>query len=282
MSGDGRDAGAASGAGTAASAGGRRGRPWSGRPWSGRRELTAIVLLGAIGAGVVLLALRPGWAQVRTNLPAPLPDSVISTTGQSLVPWVEAMGVAALASLAAVLATRGVARRVAGVLLAAMGVGIIAGALAGVTVSAARAAADSSASPGTGTGAASVAGSATEGSTSGSSAVTDIAGFHSRVVLTAVGWQALAVTGALAVIAAGLLVVWRARRLPVMSSRYDSPSGAPALARASAPPPPAATVAAQAIGPEPAAPDSARPGPDSATMWEALSRGEDPTAARRA
>jgi uncharacterized membrane protein (TIGR02234 family) len=254
------------------------------RPWSPRRELTAIVLLGAVGAGLVFLALRPGWAQVRTSLPAPLPDSVISTTGQSLVPWVEALAVAALASLAAVLATRGVARRVAGALMAVMGAGIIAGALAGVTAAAAKAAADGSVSPGTGTGAGSVAGSATEGSTSGSSAVPDIAGFHSRVVLTAVGWQALAVTGALAVIAAGLLVAWRARHLPVMSSRYDSPSGA------AAPPPPAAAGPAGTAGvgavARSEADDSPEPPPrrnsDSATMWEALSRGEDPTSARRA
>ena len=71
-------------------------------------------------------------------------------------------------------------------------------------------------------------------------------------------------------IAAGVLVAWRAARLPVMSSRYD----APAVASAGRPGQPTAPPAAA----RPAATGPARPGrSDSATMWESLSRGEDPT-----
>jgi hypothetical protein len=71
----------------------------------------------------------------------------------------------------------------------------------------------------------------------------------------------VAFVGALAIIAAGVLVTWRALELPVMSSRYD----APAPASASSSPEPAA------VG------DRAHRRPDSAAIWESLSRGEDPT-----
>jgi uncharacterized membrane protein (TIGR02234 family) len=236
---------------------------------SPRRELTLILLLGAIGAGLVFLAMHQSWAQVRTAVPAPLPTSVVKDSGQDLIPYGEALAIAALASLAAVLATRRLARRIVGVLLAALGLAIIGAVTTGVTVSAALSAAAQNISPATGSGAGDTAGSATGGSISGASAVPNVAGFHSHAVLTAMGWQAMAVIGALAVVAAGVLVVWRAGRLPVMSSRYDAPvRGGPAPAPAPAP------SGEAADGEEP-------DGSDSASMWESLSRGEDPTSARR-
>ena len=239
---------------------------------SPRLELTALVLLGAVGAGVVFLAMRQGWAQVRTAVPAPLPTSVVTDSGQSLVPYADALVVAALATLAAVLATRRVARRVTGVLLAGLGVAIVAAVTAGVSASAAVAAAAQNVGPATGSGAGSAPGSATDGTPSSATDVPNVAGFHSHAVLTATGWQALAVAGAVAVIAAGVLVALRAARLPVMSSRYDSPAGV-SLAAA---PPPAARAGEPAAGPS----DDAA-GPDSASIWESLSRGEDPTSAAR-
>ncbi len=260
---------------------------------SPRQELTAVVLLGAAGAGLVFLATRQGWAQVRTDVPAPLPDSVVRVTGQSLVPFAGALAFAALATLAAVLATRRLARRVAGVLLAALGAGIAAAVAGGVSAPAALAAATASTSPATGAGTG--AGSVTEGSTAGGSAVPQVAGFHPHAVLTAGGWQALAITGTLAIMAAGLLVAWRATRLPVMSGRYDAPAAdrqrparpatAPA-AGAGQPAPGGPLRPAAAAGP--GAPAAAQPGgaaaprpdpADSASMWESLSRGEDPTSA---
>jgi len=54
--------------------------------------------------------------------------------------------------------------------------------------------------------------------------------------------------GGLAVLAAGIVVAWRGSRWPVMSSRYGRTGRA---------------------GPRPVA--------DSATLWESLSRGVDPT-----
>jgi uncharacterized membrane protein (TIGR02234 family) len=248
---------------------------------SPRVQLTALVLLGAVGAGVVFLAMRQGWAQVRTAVPAPLPTSVVTDSGQSLVPYADALVVAALATLAAVLATRRVARRVTGVLLAGLGVAIVAAVTAGVSTAAALAAAAQNIGPATGAGAGTAPDSTSAGSSASSTGtdVPNVAGFHSHAVLTATGWQALAVAGAVAIIAAGVLVTWRAARLPVMSSRYDSPAGV-SLAAA---PPPAAWAGRSAGDP---ADDAAGPaedgdGPDSASIWESLSRGEDPTSAAR-
>jgi uncharacterized membrane protein (TIGR02234 family) len=243
---------------------------------SDRRELMLSLLLGAVGAGIVFLASRQGWAHVRTIPPRPLPASQVTVTGSALVPYVGALALAGLATLAAVLATRGVARRVSGLLLGLIGVGLAASAFT-VTSAAAISAASSNVGPAT-AGAGSVTGGASQ-----PTAVPDVAGAASHVTFTAGGWQALVVVGALAMIAAAVLVVWRADRMAVMSARYDPPTPA---ARATRPGHPEA-----ALG-EPGAPRPSEgrragganlaaraPGPsDSASIWEALSRGDDPTA----
>lgn len=250
------------------------------RGLSPRAEFAVVLLLGAAGAGLVYLALRQGWAQVRTPVPAPLPTSVVTVTGQSLVPLAGALDIAALASLAAVLATRRTARRVTGVLVALLGAGIAATAASGVSGPAALAAAAQGLGPSTGAGAGTAPGSVTDGSGSGGTAVPGVGGFHAHAVLTAATWQAAAIIGALALIAAGILVTWRATRLPVMSSRYDSPAGtatpAGPGARASGGVP--ARAGGQTAKPDE---DTDAGRSDSATMWESLSRGEDPTSARR-
>ena len=78
---------------------------------SARRELALTLLLGAAGAGLIVLASRRGWAQVQTIPPRPLPASRVTVTGSALVPYAEALALAGLATLAAVLASRGLARR---------------------------------------------------------------------------------------------------------------------------------------------------------------------------
>jgi uncharacterized membrane protein (TIGR02234 family) len=230
-----------------------------------RRELALVLLLGAAGAGLVFFAARQGWAQVRTVAPKPLPSGIVTETGQDLVPAADALAVAALASLAAVLATRRLLRRITGVVLAGFGAGI--GVAVGASISTAHvlaAAADGGGPPG-GTGAGSAAGSVTAGSVATGSAggggapVTGLAG---HVVFAGFPWHGLALLGAIAVVAAGAIVVWRAGRLPVMSSRYEPPASA-------------GTAPAGQPG-QPGQP--ARAGRDAATMWESLSRGEDPTA----
>lgn len=215
------------------------------------RELTAALVLGAAGAGLVFLAGRPGWAHVRTVPPAPLPASTVTVTGAAMVPYASALVLAGLATLAAILATRGAARRAGGGLLAVIGAAL---AVSAFTISAAGAvsAAQAGASP-AGAAGGSAAGSVTDGASRGGTTVPDIAGTAPHVILSAGGWQALTVAGALVMIAAGVLVIWRARAMAVMSSRYDAPGEGPAAR------------------PAPARPDS------SAAMWEALSAGQDPT-----
>ncbi len=90
-------------------------------PRSARRELALALLLGAAGAGLIFLASRQGWAEVRTIPPKPLPASRVTVSGAALVPYAEALVVAGLATLAAVLASRGLLRRITGALLAVLG-----------------------------------------------------------------------------------------------------------------------------------------------------------------
>lgn len=209
-----------------------------------RREQLASLALGAVGAALVLLALRQGWASVRTAGPPPLPATSVSVTGQALVPLAGALGLAALAGLAAVAATRHRARRLVGVALAAIGVAMLVSVLAQVSsadvLAAARAAVvppGGSATAGGGLGAP----GAVPGGTPGVTAA-------GHVALASFPWRPLAAAGAAFVAAAGMLAAWRGGRWPVMSSRYER---AGARERA--------------------------PAADSATLWEELSRGVDPT-----
>jgi uncharacterized membrane protein (TIGR02234 family) len=229
---------------------------------TGRRELAFLLLLGAAGAGLVLLAVRQKWAHVEITVPKPLPPSVTAVTGQSLVPVAAALALAALAGLAAVLATRRTLRRVAGVVLAGLGAGIAAAVSTGISAAAVRAAAVASAGAQTGSG---VTGSdigSTTGGGASQAAGTGVSGFPSHVVFAAFPWRAVAFLGALAIVGTGVLVAWRALELPVMSSRYDAPAPA---------------SAASAPGASVPAGDRASRRPDTAAIWESLSRGEDPT-----
>jgi uncharacterized membrane protein (TIGR02234 family) len=217
---------------------------------SGRRELVVAVLLGAAGAGLVILASRQGWAEVRTIPPKPLPASRVAVTGAALVPYADALALAGLAALAAVLASRGIARRFTGVLLAALGASLAAAAFT-VSSTAAVTAANSTSGP-----ASAAAGSVMDGSGSAGSGAPNVAGAMPHVTFSDGGWQALVVLGALAMISAGVLVVWRATSMAVMSSRYDAPTAGRRQTRPQVP-------------------------ADSASIWEALSQGDDPTVVAR-
>ena len=236
------------------------------RPRSPRQALVLTILLGAAGAGLAFLGTRQGWAQVRTAPPRPLPATLVTVTGSSLVPYADALVVAGLASLAAVLATRRFWRRISGLFLAALGAGLAASAF---TISAAGAVAAAAASIGPASNPG--AGSVTQGTGSAASPVPDVVGASPHVQIIAASGQAMVVAGALAMIAAGLLVAFGPARLAVMSSRYDAPEGSAPAARPRVGAAQAAEAAEAAIA------------ADSASMWEALSRGDDPTGtARRA
>lgn len=219
------------------------------------RNLAVILITGAAGAGGVLLATRQELARVVVRAPRPLPDTVTTVSAQDVRPAVAALAIAALASLASVLATRGLLRRLTGILTVALGAGAAAAALGPVTAAAALAAARrASTSPASGPGAGTAAGSVTAGN-GGSATQGGGAGFPVHVVLSGTGWRALIVATAVLIVAAGLAVVILARRLPVMSARYERRSG----------------PATPSSGEVPGRPNAA------AGMWESLSAGGDPT-----
>src|ERR1700739_238965 len=98
-----------------------------------KREYTFALLLGAVGAGLILLAVREQWAQALFTQPKPLPVQVINVSGNDLVPLAGALAIAALAGLVAVIATRGVLRGGVGGLLALFAAGAGAAVMTSVT-----------------------------------------------------------------------------------------------------------------------------------------------------
>lgn len=213
---------------------------------SARREYTLALLLGAVGGGLILLALRQVWGHAVYAPPHPFPAQDIAVSGQKLVPLASGLAIAALACLAAVIATRGVPRRVAGVLLALIGIGAVVAAAAAVTSGAVLAAAAST-DPSAGIFSGSTTGGATSGAYGSTLGIAGIAVGHA--VIAGLPWRAAAVAGGLCIVAAGLATAWRGPTWPVMSARYEQPA-------------------------ERAARQADR---DSASMWESLSRDVDPT-----
>jgi uncharacterized membrane protein (TIGR02234 family) len=220
-----------------------------------KREYGIALLTGAVGAGLVLLAVRQQWAQALFTQPKPLPAQVINVSGSDLVPVAGALALAALAGLAAVIATKGVFRRVAGVLLALFGAGAGAAVMTSLTAATVLSvAASKDASPESAAVSGTV-GSTTSGSTSGGSFI--VSGSTGHAIMSGTPWHVAVLIGALLIFAAGLATALRGPDWPVMSSRYDAPGGHE-------------TRGADGRS----APGRAQ---DSATMWESLNGGLDPT-----
>ena len=211
-----------------------------------RREYGMVLAFGAAGAVLILLALREVWAHAIYTPPHPIPAQDYAVSGQSLIPLASALAVAGLACLAAVIATRGLARRLVGALPTVIGAYAAVTVTAAVTAGAVLATAQN-ANPAAGPG----AGSTTSGATSGTGAGVLLAGVPGHAVMTGLAWHVVAVAGALAIVLAGLATLWRGPDWPVMSARFERPDRQ------------AAAKAAKKT--------------DSATMWESLSRDVDPT-----
>lgn len=152
-----------------------------------------------IGAALALFAGSRVWQTTAKPRPAPLPPSQVTHTGNSLTPWLLAMALVALAGAGALLATRGVARRIVGIVIVLAGAGLAAAAVRGYAYTP--------------------------------------------------GWPTLALLGGLAVIACGVLAVLRSGEWPSMGARYERTPAEPARNRPAT----------------------------SATMWDDLDRGIDPT-----
>jgi uncharacterized membrane protein (TIGR02234 family) len=219
-----------------------------------RREFGLVLLAGAVGAGLVVLASRQAWAHAVFTPPRPLPAQDIAVTGQQLVPLASALALAALACLAAVIATRSVLRRAVGVLLAVLGAATAAAVLASLRASAILAAARASALSGP------LGGSTTSGSPSGGAVHEIVVAGPGQVIMAGAPWRAAAIAGAIAIVLVGVATAWRGPRWPVMSARFERPGGD---AGAGSPP---VIGGSRAVAP-----------PDQQSMWESLSRDVDPT-----
>ncbi|HZB34384.1 MAG TPA: Trp biosynthesis-associated membrane protein [Streptosporangiaceae bacterium] len=213
---------------------------------SARRGLLLAALLCAAGAGLVLLAAGRRWAGVEiVGAGTPI---VRALTGHDLAAPATALGWAGLGGLAALLAVRGRARTAVGAALVAFGAGAGYSSAAGV-------------------GRAHVLSVAADKS--------NLSAFLSTDVHTGGWWWGVSVAGGALLVASGLLTIVRGRRWPGMSARYDAArGGGPATADHREPDDPgghAAASAPPAAKPPPAATDPAR-------LWQAIDRGEDPTA----
>ena len=197
---------------------------------SSKRQYAYALLVGAVGAVLVLLAVREQWAQAVFTPPKPLTSEVVNVSGTDLVPLAGGLGLAALAGLVAVIATRGWVRRAVGVLLALFGAGAGAAVLTTVTaqtvlsVAAGKVASPESAAL------SGAAGSTTGGSSGGSALV--VTGSAGHAIMTGAPWQVAVIIGALLIFAAGLATALRGQDWPVMSTRYDAPGAQPAGAAA--------------------------------------------------
>jgi uncharacterized membrane protein (TIGR02234 family) len=180
-----------------------------------RRSHVAAIVACLAGAGLSLYAVTRTWSltvEHRTGLS----DLSTARTGAGEQPWLVGLAVVALAGTGALLATRGVARRVLGGLLMLAGAGIAAGAVL------ARAGLD--------------AGEAGAG---------------------AAFWPVAGVLGGAAIAVGGFLAARHGHRWAAMSSRYErTPSAAVPVRRESSELEPA----------------------DNRAAWDALDRGDDPTA----
>jgi uncharacterized membrane protein (TIGR02234 family) len=94
------------------------------------RRLAYAVLLCAAGAGLALYGVTRTWS-VRVTARPGLPELREASTGAQVAPWAIGLALVALAGAGALIATRGLPRRVLGALLAVAGAGVAAGAIAG-------------------------------------------------------------------------------------------------------------------------------------------------------
>lgn len=160
---------------------------------SGRRgSLLAALLLGGLGAAIVLLAAGETWAT--GSAPAARSLLPVTVSGKDVTGLPDALALVGLAALFAVFAVRGAGRILVCALLALSGAGTVWAAVTGATDTAALNAAAAKASGLTGT-------------------------TVQHVGHTA--WPWIALLGGLMLLASGLLAVLRSHSWPAMSSRYE-------------------------------------------------------------
>ncbi len=105
----------------------------------GRRAFAASLIAVALGGGLALLVSGRPWATAEIARATPLPHLSVDLSGRTLQAGVPGLAVVALAGLVALLATRGVARRIVGGVVGLAGALLTAAALTGLHVGTGRA-----------------------------------------------------------------------------------------------------------------------------------------------
>ena len=200
------------------------------------RRLAYAAVAYLAGAGLALYGATRVWSVEVTPRPG-LSDLRTSTTGADAQPWLVALALIALAGPGALLATRGLIRRLLGGLIVVAGLGVVIAAIAGRL--------------GTDPGA---------------------AGAGATV------WPVACVLGGALVVAGGVAAARHGHEWAAMSARYE---------RRPVPPPGTGAAAGSwpspAVGPggspaTPGGPPSDSAPVDTRAAWDALDRGDDPTA----
>jgi uncharacterized membrane protein (TIGR02234 family) len=207
----------------------------------GRAGFVVALLVEIVGAALVLLVATRDWQTITTVRARPFSADVLGVSGRTLDGAPTALALVALAGVVAVLATKGLVRRVIGALVALAGVGIMWRSIA--------------AAPPVGTARAAGLVRAKHETVGASAVVTQHVASHP-------GWAVLSAVGGLLVLVAGVLVAWHGGRWGAMSARYERPAGSGVEARPE-------------HGPEDIERNRARA---DAALWTALERGDDPTA----
>lgn len=169
---------------------------------SPRLQFVLALLLDVLGAAGVLLVATRDWQTIVTPRPGEFLDDTLQVSGRTIDGAPTALALVALAGAVAVIATRGIARRIVGAVVLLAGAAIVwRAAMAAAAVSTSRArdlvrdkhpsAASTTAVP---------------------------------IVSAHVGWAVLTIVGAVLVIAAGALVAAYGARWTGMSLRYESPA----------------------------------------------------------
>jgi uncharacterized membrane protein (TIGR02234 family) len=170
--------------------------PASATAW--RRSLATTLLLSVAGAALLLVAAGQTWVSGKVEAQGAV--RTVTAPGSEVSGIPGAMALVALASVVAVFAVRGSARRLMG----------------GLVVLAGAAASGAAATAGLGSG-----GGALDEKAARSVGLAEV----TATSLTHTAWPWLALAGGVLVLAAGVLTMRKGGDWPGMSARYDAPAG---------------------------------------------------------
>lgn len=196
-----------------------------------RGPFAAALLLTALGGGAALLISTRHWQSAVLPRQRPLADDVLQLTGRTTDASPTAFALVALAGVVAVLATRGLPRRLVGAVLGVAGLGLAWRSLAGLRALGADRVRTLDAATHSGVGV--------------EPSVVPQVTVHPL-------WPWLSAVSGLLVAVAGLLVAARGQAWAGLSGRYETTRAEPA--------------------------EHPVPQPGDVALWNALDRGDDPTA----